>query len=304
MLRYLLLLTVAALWALPAAAGNDPAALLPTPSCGAGWSLDGKVLLYDRETLSDRIDGEAELFFPYGFQILSYGRYLQGGNAFDVDVYRMGGALDAFGMYAGYRPEGAAPLKVGTDGAVTSSQLFFYQDRYFVRLQSTGSADAGQAALTACAAAVSRLLPLGEGAPKEIGLLAVPEVEKSSIRYSATSLLGYDFFPRGMLADAVIAGEPSRVFVFLADSPAAAGRALDSYLAYLKGSGSQATPVGGGAGLLTAIDPLYGRVLAGQTGRYVFGLARVKDGAAAVPVLERLRLKLAAPAAPPVPVPR
>ena len=38
--------------------------LLPPLSCGTGWKLEGKPLFYDSETLSDRINGEAELYFP------------------------------------------------------------------------------------------------------------------------------------------------------------------------------------------------------------------------------------------------
>ncbi len=275
------------------AAGSDPLRFLPVPSCGAGWALDGKVALYDRETLSDRIDGEAELFFPYGFELLSYGRYTQGEKGFDLDVYRMGSPLDAFGMYANYRPSGAEPVPTGVEGAVTPAQLFFYQDRYFVRLQSTGSADTGKTALAACAEAMSRLLPAGTGKPAELDLLAIPEVEKGSERYVASSLLGYDFFRRGLIADTVIAGAPARVFVVLEGSDAEAARDLAAYRAYLRENGGEAHPIGGsGREMLSGVDPLYGRVLAQRVGRYVFGMARVKDAAAALPVMEKLRQRL------------
>lgn len=288
-LPILSLLLLSAVQHVAIAAGDDPGRTLPARSCGAGWPLDGTVAVYDRETLSDRIDGEAEIFFPYGFESLAYGRYIKGKLAFDVDVYRMGSLLDAFGMYAGYRPDGAEPVRAGVEGAVTASQLFFYQDRYFVRLQSTGEGDAGEGALAACAEAVSRLLPAGQGAPREIGLLAIREVEKGSVRYSATSLLGYDFFPRGLTADAVIGGEPARVFVVLARTEPDATDILKRYRAYLSESGGSAKSSGAA---LTGVDPLYGNAVAGQVGRYVFGMVRVKDVAAALPVMEKLRQRL------------
>jgi hypothetical protein len=270
---------------------DDPTRLVPKPSCGTGWSIEGKPASYGKETLSDRIDGEAEIFFPYGFEYLAYGRYTKGDKAFDLDVYRMGSALDAFGMYANYRPDGADPLKVGTEGAVTGSQLFFYQDRYFVRLQSTGEGDAGKAALAVCAEAASRLLPKGEGAPREAQLLAIPEVEPGSVRYSATSLLGYDFLPRGLMADAVIAGQPARVFLLLAQTPSDAEKAFQSYRSYLQQSGGKVAKAGGGAAL-TGTDPLYGKAVFDQAGRYVYGFVRVNDVAAALPVLAKLRSRL------------
>jgi hypothetical protein len=290
LLNLILLLMILA--PLAARGGEGPTASLPVPSCGAGWSLDGKALRYDKETLSDRIDGEAELFFPYGFESLDYARYARGEDAFDLDVYRMGSTLDAFGMYASYRPDGSEPLRAGVEGAVTASQLFFYQGRYFVRLQSTGTADAGKEALANCAEAVSRLLPSGSTPPKELELVAIPEVARGSVRYNATSLLGYDFFPRGMTADASIAGTPVRLFLLLAANPAEAARSLAAYRDYLKVNGAEVRVAGPGSTALSGVDPLYGRVLAEQSGRYLFGLARVKDPAAAAPVMEKLRSRL------------
>jgi hypothetical protein len=275
---------------LTSSAADNPTGPLPKPSCGAGWNIEGKPAVYGKDNLSDRIDGEAEIFFPYGFETLAYGRYIKGDKAFDLDVYRMGSPLDAFGMYANYRPDGADPLQIGTDAAVTPAQLFFYQGRYFVRLQSTGEGDAGKAALAACAETASRLLPKGEGAPKEAQLLAIPEVEQSSVRYSATSLLGYDFFPRGLMADATIAGEPARAFVVMTPSPSDAAKAVQSYRSYLQEGGSVLTTEPGGA--VSGVDPLYGKALFDQKGSYVFGFVRLKEVAAAAPALAKLRSRL------------
>ena len=288
--RFSILLAILLLPTVSAEAGTEAEALLPAHSCGAGWQLDGKIAQFDRQTLSDRIDGEAELFLPYGFDLLAYGRYVLGRNSFDVDLYRMGSSLDAFGMYASYRPDGAEPLRLGGEGAATSSQLLFYQDRYFVRLQSTGDADPGKNALAACAQAVSGLLPKAQGAPGELGLLSFAGIEPASIRYSATSLLGYHFFPRGMTADAAVAGKPCRIFLVLTPSSSEAAKAFRSYRHFLRRDGCGVKMTGRSA--LTGTDPLYGKVLAEQAGPYVFGLARVKDVAAARRVMEKLRERL------------
>jgi hypothetical protein len=276
--------------ALQVSGADDPARLLPAPSCGAGWALEGKAAVFDRETLSDRINGEAEIFFPYGFQSLAFGRYATGNKAFDLDIYRMGSGLDAFGMFGNYRPDGADPLGVGTEGVVTATQLFFYQGNYFIRLQSTGEGDAGKAALASCAEAVSGRLPKGGGAPREAQMLAIPEVEQATVRYCATSLLGYDFLPRGLTADAAVAGEPARVFVVLAASPSDAAASFERYRGYLQQSGRDLES--NGATAMTAVDPLYGNTVVERSGRYVFGMVRVKETAAALPVMEKLRSRL------------
>ncbi|MBJ6723449.1 DUF6599 family protein [Geomesophilobacter sediminis] len=289
----LLLLLLLMVPALAAAAG--PTELLPVPECGPDWKLDGKTAAYDKENLSEHIDGEAELFFPYGFEFMACARFKKGTRSFDLEVYRMGSPLDAYGMFANYRPGEAAPISTGTEGAVSDAQLFFYQDRYFVRLQSTGNPDAGKSALSACAQAVAKRLPMGGEPPRELQLLAIPEVVAGSVRYSATSLLGYDFFPKGMMADALVEKEPARVFVLFCATPEAAAQALSAYRGYLRQNGIE-PPVEEEEGAkelpLITLDPLYGRVLVQQAGRYLVGIARVKDASAGLPVLEKLRTKV------------
>ena len=279
------------------AAGHAPQPprplLLPVPSCGPGWSLDGKVEFYDRERLSDRINGEAELYFPYGFELLASGRYARQEQGFDLELYRVGSLLDAFGLYANYRPKGADPAPIGAEGAVTPTQLFFYQGRYFVRLQSTGTPDAGKSSLVACAQAVSKLLPAGQEKPSESNLLAIPEVAPGTVLYNATSLLGYDFFHRGMLADGVIAGKPVRLFIVLDGSAEEGLKSFMAYREYLRANGGGAQPVKtNGRGVIAGIDPLYGKVVVEQVGRFVFGIVRLQDVSAALPVMETVRRRV------------
>lgn len=293
-----ILLLAALLCASPGrAADNEMAKILPVPACGAGWPMDGKVALFDKETLSDRIDGEAELYFPYGFDLLAAAHYAREGNpqlAFDADVYRMGSLLDAFGMYANYRHADDDDAGVGAEGAVSPSQLFFYQGRYFVRLQATGSANPERAAFIACARAIARALPPGTAKPAELDAFLIPGVERKSVRYVAQSLLGYDFFRRGLMADALLKGEPVQLFLMPEDSPERARTAFEQYRAYLKGAGEE--PKGSGTPdrpVLTGTDPLYGTVVVTRSGRFVAGAVRVKDAAVARQLVEQLRARVA-----------
>lgn len=142
--------------------------IMPVPSCAEGWTLDGKVTIFDKDTLFDRINGESELFFPYGFERLAYARYENKQNpaiALDADVYTMGSLLDAFGMFANYRRKDDADIAIGAQGTISSSQVFFYQDRFFVRLQVTGATNMSRDVFLACAGAISQNLPRSTGRP-------------------------------------------------------------------------------------------------------------------------------------------
>ncbi|MBS1128656.1 MAG: hypothetical protein H6Q96_1036 [Nitrospirae bacterium] len=258
--------------------------LLPAPACAEGWVMDGRVTLYDKDSLFDRINGESELYFPYGFEKLAYARY--------ADVYAMGSLLDAFGMFANYRRKNSTGAAIGADGTISSSQMLFYQDRYLVRLQVTGATTIGQDVLLACGKAIAQNLPQSTARPKELDAFLVPAVVKKSERYIASSLLGYDFFRRGLIADAVLGSDEAQVFLVLEKSTDAARAAFDQYQAYLKTGGSNVRVTeSSGRMSLEAVDPLYGAVVVQQTGRFLAGAVRVKDRGAAKQLIENVLVR-------------
>ena len=271
--------------------------IMPAPACAEGWTMDGKVALFDKDTLFDRIDGESELFFPYGFETLAYARYENRQDpkiAIDADVYKMGSLLDAFGMFANYRRKNDADAAVGGGGTVSSSQLFFYQDRYFVRLQVTGTTSTRQDVLLACAKAISKNLPQNSSRPKELDAFMVPSIVKKSERYVAQSLLGYDFFRQGLIADAIVKNEEVQVFLVTEKSREAARKTFDEYCSYLKQAKSDVRVAGEqGRSSLEAVDPLYGKVYVEQAGRFVIGTIRMKDGTAKQ-LVEQVRKRIGA----------
>ena len=117
---------------------------LSPDACGENWKREGKVLSFDRKNLFDHINGEAELYFPYGFRTLVTTVYVNRDNpdaSIVVDLYEMGSQLDAFGIYSNYRKADDKPVSteagIGTEGFISPSQLMFYQDIYFVRIQAS-----------------------------------------------------------------------------------------------------------------------------------------------------------------------
>jgi hypothetical protein len=269
--------------------------VMPAPSCAEGWTLDGNVTLFDKDTLFDRINGESELYFPYGFEKLAYARYENKQNpaiAVDADVYTMGSLLDAFGMFANYRRKDDADIAIGAQGTISSSQVFFYQDRYFVRLQATGTTSISKDVFLACAGAISRNLPKSTGRPRELDVLDVPGVLTKSERYVAQSLLGYDFFRRGLIADAMLINEQVQIFVVFEKTKEAAIKTIEQYRVSLRSSGSTVPSKGNGRNSLEAIDPLYGKVYVEQEGRFVIGAIRIKDVPAAKQLVELVRIRV------------
>jgi hypothetical protein len=185
-------------------------------------------------------------------------------------------------------------MTIGTEGFISSSQLMFYQDRYFVRIQVTGTTNLKQDIFLACGRAVSQNLPSNTGPPKELEVFKIPGIVLKSERYIAKSLLGYAFFHRGIIADAILEDEQMQIFLVLEDSPDAARKAVDRYRSYLKTEGQVVKEFDTSEQRITfaAIDPLYGGVFAEQSGRYIIGAVRLKNPSAAKQLIEKLRGRL------------
>lgn len=236
--------------------------LLPSASCGTGWKFDGKSASYDRDTLSDRINGEAELYFPYGFHRMAAARYVSDKNpaaGMDVEIYQMGSTLDAFGMYANYRQKEGRSASAGTDSNLSGSQLFFYQSRYFVHIQVTGSDAAPADVLAECAKTVASKLPGDKKKPSELLPLERSEAVKGTERYLPQNLLGYNFLNRGLMTDAVVEGGELQIFILLGTTAESATTAFERYRSQL--TGAKIEPGGKSATFLEGDDPLYGPVI-------------------------------------------
>jgi hypothetical protein len=278
------------------AADNAAGKIPPARECAEGWIMDGKIILYNKDNLFDRINGEAELYFPYGFEVLESARYISKccpQVSIDADVYMMGSLLDAYGMYANYRRLDDMPVIAGAEGTVSAAQMLFYQDRYFIRIQAGGTLELDREVFLSCARSIARNIAVNPGPPKELEFFALPGVAKKSERYIAKSLLGYEFFRRGIIADATLEEKQVQFFLVFEDSAAAARRAFDEYRAYLKISEKEIRISDKSDYIsITANDPLYGGVVVAQSGSYLFGIIRLSNAESAKPILLQMRKKL------------
>ncbi len=268
--------------ACPLCAGQTGVEASLPATCASGWAMDGKAATYTPESLYKYIDGEAELYLPYGFKQAAVAMYARPGGKGDgivAEIFRMGSLLDAFGIFASYRDPTAQQIKLGAEGFIDDAQLMFYQDRYFVRIEASGAVPASAGSLRSCAEAVSRNLPPGEEKPRELGFLNVSGAIPLTERYYPVGLLGHGFFGRGVTAEVMLGEERVKSVVMFGASEKAARRIFDEYRKYLEGASVKAEIAGEkeGAVLLRAIDPLYKGVVLRRSGRFVVGLAGLKE---------------------------
>jgi len=161
-----------------------------------GWTLASGPETYTKKTLFRHINGQAELFFKYGFQKSAFAIYQEKKNEknqIELDVYHMGSVLQAFGVFSRFRNEDR-PAGVGLDSYLDEHSIIFYKGQYYVMLYATES---DSSILKEWAVMVSSRMSDSSPPPKEIGLFPQNGLIPGSIQYFSEGLLGYQFLRRG-----------------------------------------------------------------------------------------------------------
>jgi len=162
----------------------------------AGWVLIHGPQTYTKKTLFEHIDGQAELFFKYGFQKSIFTIYQDRKNPknqIELDIYDMGNVLQAFGIFSRFRNEDR-PMGIGWDSYLDVPSAFFYMDKYFVMLYAT---EINPYILKQMAQGISMRILSKSLPPKEIGYFPKNRLKPGSIQYFTEGLLGHQFLKRG-----------------------------------------------------------------------------------------------------------
>jgi len=161
-----------------------------------GWALIDGPHLYTKKNLFEHVDGQAELFFKYGFQKSAFAIYQNKKNHEDqieLDIYDMGNVLQAFGIFSRFRNE-YRPAGIGLDSYLDDRSALFYKGKYFVMLYATES---NSPTLKQWATKIASRIVDSSLAPKEIGYFPQNGLKPGSIQYFPEGLLGHQFLKRG-----------------------------------------------------------------------------------------------------------
>ena len=269
--------------------------LMPKKDLPDGWALVDGPQTYTKKTLFKHVNGQAELFFKYGFQKSTFAIYQNKKNQEDqieLDIYDMGNVLQAFGIFSRFRNEDR-PAGIGLDSYLDDHSALFYKDKYFAILYSTES---NSSTLKQWAAKIALKIVDTSASPKEIGFFPKTGLKPGSIQYFPEGLLGYQFLKRGFKGTYVekdeakekakvevraeiedkVKVEDKEFYLFIAifkDSQEAMS-ALRVYKDYLsqKGKVSSGSIIESKTWGLKGEDPYQGQVIIVHKGPYLLGV--------------------------------
>ena len=181
------------------------------------WQADGKDQVFDRETIFKYIDGGAELYLAYDFRQVFSRKYVGPGNsAIVLDIYDMGTAADAFGIFTSEREDKDAQIGQGSEFG--GGLLRFWKGSKFVAILNDGGGENADQAVMALGKAVDQVLVATALEPELLKYLPQQNLDKKKIRFFHQPLLldkhyfvaNENILQLGSKTDCVLAEYPSR----------------------------------------------------------------------------------------------
>jgi hypothetical protein len=230
-----------------------------------GWQPEAEARAFDRETIFQLVDGQAEAFFAYNFERAAVRRYQnRAGTRLMAEIWQVATPADAFGLFTSNRT--GAAVTAGNGGSLDpAGRLCFWQERYFVSLHADGPLEAQD--LQSFGSSLAERLPQGGEPPALVQRLPSepPAADyiffrqeisiQSRLWLGSENLLQLEARSAGLLASYELDGQAVQLLLVEYPQPTAAQAALQALLgqqpAELQAANSRAALLGAVFGTAT-----------------------------------------------------
>jgi hypothetical protein len=251
---------------------------------------------FDRESLSDKINGKAELYLSAGFTGLEAQRLSvadPAGAWIEVFLYAMGSVENAYAVFSSQRRADGVPIGVAEFAYRAENALFFVHGPTYVEMIASGR----EAGLTRAMEELARgFIGSRPAAPSaaiaERDLFPTEGLAASGITLIPADAFGLEGFDRVFTAVYAVAGGEATAFLARREGPQAAAAAAIAFADFLGAYGGEPKgaddPVPGARAI--AIMDTYAVVFA--RGDFVAGVHEAPDLAQALALAGRLADRL------------
>jgi len=272
----LFLLSIIGTVALPApglqkTGASSPAELLPRV---ADWKTTENIQRYNPETLYEYIDGAAEAYLGYDFKELAVAEFRSGRAKamLTAEIYDMGSAVNAFGIYSAERFPESRFIPVGVQGYLEEGTLNFLAGRYYVKLLCyEGGGQTGEFLKLFAGAIVDKIKDPG-GFPAPLQAFPKDGLVANGEKFVLRNALGFKFLRNAYLASYRLADQEFEAFLIDGKTAEDAEAMFKQFLDHFGG----AAAAKGGA--VRFKDPYLRNVYAARSGTFICGVTKLKDG--------------------------
>ena len=197
--------------------------------------------------LWEYIDGGAEAFHNYDFEVLVHRVYESGAAEVTADIYDMGEPLNAFGIYSSERSPDYRFLPIGSQGYGDAFSLNFFQGPYYAKLSVYQEGMPDSTILPKFAERLARNMGAAGKFPEVFGCFPAPNAVPNSEKFIKTAPLGHAFLGTAFeMAYLGAGGEQIQVLAVPSDDPQQNAAKIAQLRAHFQESGKVAALAGFG----------------------------------------------------------
>jgi hypothetical protein len=227
----------------------------------------GTPSFYGPDQLYQFMDGGADVYLLYDFQVLLHQDFKSGQAELSTDIFDMGSAEDAFGIYAAERSPSYRFLDIGIEAYRSEGILNFLQDRYYIKL--SGSGPGANDLLQQLARVLSQRIAGTRSWPPLLKKIPQEHRVKYSEQFTRKDPLGHSFLSPAYIVSYKQGAAESKLLISVAKDPAEAKIRLEALAKYFRGSGKCEAAPDLGSGAIRASNTFEGHVIAVAQGRYL-----------------------------------
>ncbi|MCF8041839.1 MAG: hypothetical protein K9K65_02545 [Desulfarculaceae bacterium] len=247
-------------------------------------------------TLSDKIDGKAELYLAAGFEGMVARRYALAGRPaawLELMLYRMKNPRAAYSVFSNQRRSGAQDSSLTPNAYTTSNALYLAQGPYYLEAVASLPEPALKQGLTQAAQAILAKLPAApSAAPAEAELFPAQGMKAGSVVLLAKDAFGMAGLDQMFIATYPQGGGELMAFLARRADPATAQKQAAAYAAFLKDNGGNPQPAPAEMPGAHLVEVFGAWELFWAQGPYLAGVRGGEDKAATLGLAQRLRQAL------------
>lgn len=197
---------------------------------------------FESKTLSDKINGKAELYLSAGFKKLQSQRF--GENAasdrwFEIFVFDMATQENAFAVYSSQQRDDAVPVDLGPYAYRTANAYFWVHGPYYLELIATDGSESARTSMRQIAESFNHATAVEVTTVSGASLFPPEGLDRKSVTLIPNDAFGLEHFDRVLVAEYSIEGTSLSAFISNRGSMEAAERMAEKYRQFLLAFGGK-----------------------------------------------------------------
>jgi hypothetical protein len=187
--------------------------------------------IYTNADLWNFIDGAADAYVALGFIDLHVAEYKKGKELIKLEIYRHSDHTMAFGIYASERSSTFRFINLGSQGYNTGGAINFFKGNYYVKIRTYSEKPKTLHAEEALASRVANILGGETDMPALLSKFPDENRKVNEETFINESVLGHEFLKKAFKTDYTVGTDNFSIYIIKFDSPEAALRTGQKYLA-------------------------------------------------------------------------